>query len=202
MILIAYDGSKHGRLAIAVAAERLSGPAIVLHVLSPAPRAPLATDAMSGALLDEEAFAERERQLRRRAQLTAEEGARLAREAGLDAEPLVVEEPTHRIWRAIVDVAEERDAQMIVLGHRGGAGLRTSLPGSSVSRAVVAHSLRPVVVVPAAPEPRHYTSEAALKAFAAVAEHAARDHHDALERMAHQEAARRAELNPRRGVRP
>jgi nucleotide-binding universal stress UspA family protein len=201
MILIAYDGSKPGRRAIAVAAERLAGPAIVLHVLAPAPRAPLATDAMTGAMLDEQAFAERERQLRVRAENTAAEGVRLAREAGLDAEPLVVEEVSHRTWRAIVDVAEERDAKMIVLGHRGGHGLRTSLPGS-VSRGVVAHSLRPVVVVPAEPEPRHYTSDAALKAFAEVAAHTARDHHDAAERMAHQEAARRAAVNPRRGVRP
>jgi nucleotide-binding universal stress UspA family protein len=200
MILIAYDGSKHGRLAIAVAAERLSGPATVLHVLSPGPRAPLATDAMTGAMLDQEAFAEAERQQRGRASEIAEDGARLARNAGLEAQALVVEEPTHRIWRAICDVAEECDATMIVVGHRGGAGLRTSLPGS-VSRSVVAHSLRPVVVVPVAPEPRHYTSDAALKAFAEVAAHAARDHHDALERMAHQEAARRAGVNPRRGVR-
>jgi nucleotide-binding universal stress UspA family protein len=153
MILIAYDGSQHGRLAIAVAAERLAGPATVMYVLAPAPRAPLATDAMTGALVDEEAFAERERQLRERAEQTAEEGARLAREAGLEAEPLVVEEASHRVWRAIVDVAEECDAQMIVLGHRCGSGLRSSLPGS-VSRGVVAHSLRPVVVVPAAREPR------------------------------------------------
>jgi nucleotide-binding universal stress UspA family protein len=201
MILIAYDGSKHGQLAIAVAAERLAGPAIVLHVLSAAPRAPLATDALTGAMIDEEAFAERERHLRRQAENTAAEGARLARDAGLEAEPLVVEEGSHRIWRAIVDVAEDRDVQMIVLGHRGGAGLRTSLPGS-VSRSVVAHSLRPVVVVPAAPEPRHYTSDAALKAFAQVAEHTARDHHDAEERLAHQEAARRAGINRRRGVQP
>jgi nucleotide-binding universal stress UspA family protein len=172
MILIAYDGSKHGQLAIRVAAERLAGPATVLHVLSPAPRAPLATDAMSGAMIDEEAHAERERQLRARAQEVAAEGARLARAAGLDAEPLVVEEATHRVWRAIVDVAEARDAQMIVLGHRGGPALRTSLPGS-VSRGVVAHSLRPVVVVPCAPEPRHYTSDAALEAFATVAQHTA-----------------------------
>ena len=201
MILIAYDGSKHGRHAIAVAAERLAGPAIVVHVLSAAPRAPLATDAMTGAMIDEEAYAERTRQLRRQGENTAAEGARLAREAGLEAEPLVVEESGHRVWRAIVDVAEDRDAHMIVLGHRGGHGLRTSLPGS-VSRGVVAHSLRPVVVVPAAPEPRHYTSDAALQAFAQVAAHTARDHHDAEERLAHQEAARRAGVNRRRGVQP
>jgi nucleotide-binding universal stress UspA family protein len=199
MILIAYDGSKHGQLAIKVAAERLAGPATVLHVLSPAPRAPLATDAMSGAMVDEEAFADRERRQRARAEQVAAEGARLAREAGLDAEPLVVEEASHRIWRAIVDAGEVLDVQMIVLGHRGGPALRTSLPGS-VSRGVVAHSLRPVVVVPCAPEPRHYTSDAALKAFAAVAEHACRDHQDEPARLAHQEAARRASANPRRGV--
>ena len=201
MILIAYDGSKHGRRAIEVAAERLAGPAVVLHVLCAAPRAPLATDAMTGALLDEEAYVARERQLREEADRTAQEGARLAREAGLEAEPLVVEEPGHRVWRAIIEAADQHDATMIVLGHRGGPALRTSLPGS-VSRAVVAHCERPVVVVPCEREPRHYTSDAARKAFAQVAEHAARDHHDALERAAHQEAARRAELNPRRGVRP
>ncbi|TML06793.1 MAG: universal stress protein [Actinobacteria bacterium] len=200
MILIAYDGSKHGQRAIAVAAERLAGPALVVHVLSAAPRAPLATDAMTGAMLDEDAYAARERELRRRAENIAEEGARLARAAGLDAEALVVEESGHRIWRAIVDVAEERDATMIVLGHRGGSALRTSLPGS-VSRAVVAHCDRPIVVVPCEREPPHYTSDAARKAFADVAEHSARDHHDELERMAHQEAARRAGLNPRRGIR-
>ena len=200
MILIAYDGSKQGQRAIAVAAERLAGPALVLHVLCAAPRLPLATDAMTGALLDEEAEAARERQQRAEAERIAEEGARLARARGLDAEPLVVEEAGHRAWRAIVDVAEEHDVSMIVVGHRGGSALRTSLPGS-VARSVVAHSDRPVVVVPCEPEPRHYTSDAALKAFAEVAEHSARDHHDAAERLAHQEAARRAGLNPRRGVR-
>jgi len=200
MILIAYDGSKHGRRAIEVAAERLAGPAVVLHVMCSAPRAPLATDAMTGALLDEEAYAAREAQLRDEAQRIAHEGARLARAAGLDAEPLVVEEPGHRVWRAIVEVADQHDATMIVLGHRGGSGLRTSLPGS-VSRAVVAHCERPIVVVPCERDDRQYTSDAALRAFAQVAEHSARDHHDALERAVRQEAARRASLNPRRGVR-
>jgi nucleotide-binding universal stress UspA family protein len=201
MILIAYDGSKHGQRAIAVAAERLTGPALVLHVLSAAPRAPLATDAMTGAMLDEDAYAARDKELRRQAENIAQDGARLAREAGLDAEALVVEESGRRVWRAIVEVAEERNAAMIVLGHRGGSTLRTSLPGS-VSRAVVAHCDRPIVVVPCEREPRRFTSDAALKAFFDVAEHAAREHHDEVERAAHQEAARRAGLNPRRGVRP
>jgi nucleotide-binding universal stress UspA family protein len=153
VILIAYDGSAEGRRAIAVAAQRLAGPAMVLHVLPQVVRAPLTTDAMTGSLGDEEAFAAHAQRLRARAELLAAEGAQLARQAGLAAEPLVVEAATHRVWRAIVEVAEAHDVQMIVLGHRSATGLRTSLPGS-VSRGVVAHSLRPVVVVPTAPGSR------------------------------------------------
>jgi nucleotide-binding universal stress UspA family protein len=162
VILIAYDGSKHGRRAIEVAAERLAGPAVVLHVMCSAPRAPLATDAMTGALLDEEAYGASDRQQRKEAEQIAQEGARLARQAGLEAEPLVVEEQGRRVWRAIVETADERDATMIVLGHRGGPGLRTALPGS-VSRAVVAHCERPVVVVPCERDPRHYGRGSTVK---------------------------------------
>src|SRR5947208_13907941 len=109
MILIAYDGSKHGQRAIAVAAERLAGPALVLHVLSAAPRAPLATDAMTVAMLDEEAYLAREQELRRRADNIAEEGARSACEAGPDAEPLLVEVTSHRVWRAAIQDTEARE---------------------------------------------------------------------------------------------
>jgi nucleotide-binding universal stress UspA family protein len=199
MILIAYDGSQHGREAIRAAARLTRGPAIVLHVICPAPRMPLATDAAMGAALDQEAWAERDRRLREQAEATAQEGARLASEAGLQAEPLVVEELSHRIWRAIVDVADGRAAELVVVGRRGGHGLRTSLPGS-VSRGVMAHCSRPVLVVQAEQPAHHYTSAAALHAFAELADHTCRDHHDEAQRLAHQEAARRASANPRRGV--
>jgi nucleotide-binding universal stress UspA family protein len=199
MILIAYDGSQHGREAIRAAARLTRGPAIVLHVICPAPRMPLATDAAMGAALDQEAWAERDRRLREQAEATAQEGARLASEAGLQAEPLVVEELSHRIWRAIVDVADGRAAELVVVGRRGGHGLRTSLPGS-VSRGVMAHCSRPVLVVQAEQLAHHYTSAAALHAFAELADHTCRDHHDEAQRLAHQEAARRASANPRRGV--
>jgi nucleotide-binding universal stress UspA family protein len=199
MILIAYDGSQHGREAIGAAARLARGPATVLHVRCRAPRMPLATDAAIGAALDQEAWAERDRRLREQAEATAKDGAQLAREAGLEAEPLVVEELSHRIWRAVVDVAEARDAELVVLGRRSGHGLRSALPGS-VSRGVVAHCSRPVLVVPAEAPAHHYTSAAALRAFADVADHTCRDHHDEAERLAHQEAARRASANPRRGV--
>ncbi|MDX6656240.1 MAG: hypothetical protein QOH62_1033 [Solirubrobacteraceae bacterium] len=206
MILIAYDGSKQGRDAIVAAARFLSGPAIVLYVQTSSGRPPLATDAAMGAMIDQEDWADRVRRLRRRGDEVAEEGARIATTAGLPAEPLVVEADAHHIWRAIVDVAETRDAKVIVLGHRSRSGIHGSLPGS-VSRCVVARSSRPVVVVPPPrgdgereAQPHHYTSDAALQAFSEVAEATRRDHHDTAERTARQAAARRAETNPRRGV--
>jgi nucleotide-binding universal stress UspA family protein len=204
MILIAYDGSKQGRDAIVAAARFLSGPAIVLHVQTSSARPPLATDAAMGAMIDQEDWGDRARRVRRRGDEVAEEGARVATTAGLPAEPLVVEEDAHHIWRAIIDVAEKRDAKLIVLGHRSRSGIHGSLPGS-VSRCVVARSSRPVVVVPAPrgdreAQPHHYTSDAALQAFSEVAEATRRDHHDTAERRARQAAARRAETNPRRGV--
>jgi hypothetical protein len=157
-----------------------------------------------GAMLDQEAWADRVQRVRRRGEDVAQEGVRVAATAGLQAEPLVVEEDAHHIWRAIVDAAEAHDVEVIVLGHRSRSGVHGSLPGS-VSRCVVARSSRPVVVVP---PPRgegdiqqhHYTSEAARQAFADVAEANRRDHHDAEKRLAHQAAARRAEINRRRGA--
>jgi nucleotide-binding universal stress UspA family protein len=203
MILIAYDGSKHGRDAIVTAARFLKGPAVLLHVQTSSGRPPLATDAAMGAMVDQEAWADRVQRLRHRGEDVAEEGVRVAASAGLQAEPMVAEEDAHHIWRAIVNAAEAHDAEVIVLGHRSRSGIHGSLPGS-VSRCVVARSSRPVVVVP---PPRgegqmehHYTSETARQAFAEVAEATRRDHHDAEERLAHQAAARRAETNRRRGV--
>jgi nucleotide-binding universal stress UspA family protein len=147
MILIAYDGSEHGRDAIAAAARFLSGPALIVHVLTSSPRPPLATDAAMGAMIDQEAWADRVQRVRRQGEEIADEGVRVAASVGLEAESVVAEDDSHHVWRPIVEIAEDNDAEVIVLGHRSRSGLHGSLPGS-VSRCVVAHSSRPVVVVP------------------------------------------------------
>src|SRR5215217_1107486 len=75
----------------------------------------------------------------------ADEGARIAHGAGLDAEPLAVE-ASGPIWKTIVEAAAAQDASAIVIGSRGLTGLRAVLLGS-VSSAVVHHAGRPTLVI-------------------------------------------------------
>jgi nucleotide-binding universal stress UspA family protein len=69
--------------------------------------------------------------------------AERARAAGLDAKPYVLTgEPAKEITR----LAEELDADLIVVGSRGHGAIANALIGS-VSRAVLHESRRPVLVV-------------------------------------------------------
>jgi len=73
------------------------------------------------------------------------DGAAVAREAGFDAEALllVADGPTAEV---IARTAEELDARAIVMGQRGHSGLKSALLGS-VSREVVNAYHRPVILV-------------------------------------------------------
>ena len=75
----------------------------------------------------------------------ANEGARIAQDAGLDAEPVGVE-TTRPVWETIVEFADRHDAATIVMGSRGLTGLRSMLLGS-VSSAVVHHANRPTMII-------------------------------------------------------
>jgi nucleotide-binding universal stress UspA family protein len=138
-ILICYDGSDGARRAVEVAAHLFPDRhAVVLDV------APFLTGAESvaelsaltpnfGRLNEDEALG------------TAREGATLAREAGMTADARSdVGAPT---WGGIVEVADEIDAAVIVVGSRGLKGVREQFEGS-VSHDVAEHAGRPVLVVP------------------------------------------------------
>ena len=75
----------------------------------------------------------------------ADEGVRIAREAGFEAEPLAIK-ATGPVWKTIVETADRHDAAAIVIGSRGLTGVRSMLLGS-VSSAVVHHADRPTLVV-------------------------------------------------------
>jgi nucleotide-binding universal stress UspA family protein len=140
-ILICYSGSRGEVGAIEIAAALLGPrPAVVLHVASPITVAE--SVAATYGVLPSSAFAEA---IVASAALIARRGATLARSSGFDAEARgEVAAPT---WSGIVDVADELDSPLIVVGSRGQSGVREMLRGS-ISHEVARRAGRPVMVVP------------------------------------------------------
>ncbi len=150
-ILIAFDGSPPARAAVSEAGRLFApGAAIVLTVWEPGlAEMMIVPDAtgMGGTMLpfDPSVTQEVQRASEEHAQSVAAQGAALAREAGLDARPLAVEDLTDPP-DAIVAAAEQHGARAIVTGSRGLGGLKSKLLGST-SKAVLRRAACPVVVV-------------------------------------------------------
>ena len=140
MVLIAYDGTDLAASAITQAAARLGTEreALVVCVWQPVDVGFTPTD-------PQHFDADRATEVRRAAERTAAHGAELARQAGFTARSVAVEAaPT---WQGIVAAADDHDASLIVLGPHRRSGLLGHLQGS-VASAVVAHTDRPVLIVP------------------------------------------------------
>jgi len=145
-VLFCYDGSEGSRAAMSAAA-RLIEPGlevVVLTVWEPMS----ARMALAGAFaawypsnegdLDEQEAAS--------ARAAAEDGAQRAIRHGFKAKALT-RESTEGTAHAILAVADEISARMIVCGQRGRGPLRAALLGS-VSHALAAHTHRPVLIAP------------------------------------------------------
>lgn len=140
-ILIAYDGSESARHAIDAAAALFGHRRAVVLDVGPA-ITPVESLATLGPVAPAYAFEEENAD---DALQRAGTGARLARKVGFSAEARAsVAAPT---WEGIVEVADELDVSVIVMGTRGLSGLHELAEGS-VSHAVVEHAGRPVLVVP------------------------------------------------------
>ncbi|MQY04386.1 universal stress protein [Actinomadura macrotermitis] len=145
-ILFAFDGSEDARTAIEHAARSLKQePAVVLSVWEPLLTqmtwAPLATPVPATDPAAEKFEEESE------AEQLSRQGADLLRRSGWAEVTARAERNNGPIWATIVDVAEELDASLIVIGSRGLAGARSVLVGS-VSDRVLHHAHRPTLVVP------------------------------------------------------
>jgi len=140
-LVLCYDGSEAAERAIRVApvAVGRGRPARVFYAYKPTERSLGVAQALTGGRIDAPVSGEAD------ALDVVEAGVAIAREAGFEAEALLVEadRPTGEL---IATAAEELDAPAIVMGQRGMSGLKSALLGS-VSRAVVDAYRRPVVIV-------------------------------------------------------
>jgi nucleotide-binding universal stress UspA family protein len=137
-VVFGYDGSELAKLAIDEAGRHLAPgrEAIVVCVWQPA-------DVGFVPVGKQHFDAQDASEVRRAAEETAAYGASLADRAGFQARSVAIKAaPT---WKGIIDVAEEHDASLIVLGSHRRSGLVGHLVGS-VAAAVVAHSASSVLV--------------------------------------------------------
>jgi nucleotide-binding universal stress UspA family protein len=151
MIVLCYDGSASAKHAITTAHGIVGqSPALLLHVWEP-PANYLGPDPFGGIeTWSGPQIVELEAMALERANRTVEYGVELARDAGFTVEGRL-ERSMSAVWRAVLDVAEEADAQLIVAGARGLSALQSMLLGS-VTTPLIHHSTRPVLVVPLPPE--------------------------------------------------
>ncbi len=147
-VLLCFDGSDDASAAIVKAGELL-GPriAVVLTVWEPVAvwepydPATILTTPASKLFSEELGLDEIANELARE---KMDRGVALAREAGFEVQGRVGK---GKSWRTICDVAEELDAEPVVVGARGLSRVQSALLGG-VSSAVVVHAHRPVLVIP------------------------------------------------------
>jgi nucleotide-binding universal stress UspA family protein len=146
-VLFGYGGSDDAKAAIERAGATLRpGPAVVATAWTTfRDMAAAALVALPRGMVAE-AVRGIDAETRGRAEQTAAEGAERARAAGFAAEPRAVG-GSLPYFRSLLDVAEEIDAAIVVLGSRGRSSMSAALLGS-VSSGVLHHGSRPVLVVP------------------------------------------------------
>jgi nucleotide-binding universal stress UspA family protein len=140
-ILVCYDGSEDAQAAVEFVSRLVPGRSVVV-VSVWEPFLSLYTGYPGWPITDEEP-------MKANAERHAVEGCARARAGKLEATPLVVE-ADDGVARAILDTADDEDAELIVMGTRGLTGLRSLLLGS-VTHDVAQHARRPVAIVPSQP---------------------------------------------------
>lgn len=163
MVLICYDGSPDAKAAIERAGELLHDqPTTVLTIWQPFIQVIARTAVGFGTMPGIADADEIDKASRESAEERANEGAELARQAGLEAEPRTCSQQTTTA-RAILHQGDEIDASAIVMGSRGLTGLKSLLLGS-VSHEVIQHADRTVVVVPSPEVAAHRAREVGAEA--------------------------------------
>jgi nucleotide-binding universal stress UspA family protein len=139
-ILICYDGSDGAKHAIQAAASLLTERRAVVLAVAPFLTLGESAGAAAGPMpvdfetLNKDAAVE-----------SADEGMKIAREAGFNAEARA--EQASSTWEGVVGVADDIGAAAIVIAGSGLSGLSEMVKGK-VPRTVAEHAGRPVLLVP------------------------------------------------------
>ncbi|HSK99229.1 MAG TPA: universal stress protein [Rubrobacteraceae bacterium] len=144
-ILMATDGSKDAELALSTAVDLATATNSELHVVTATPGAPDPVYHAHEASLRYETYEEAVEAVRGEAQKVLDAQVRKIEEAGGSVGGAHLKMGERRD-QAIVHLADEIGAGLIVMGSRGLGGVRRALMGS-VSDSVVRHAHCPVLVV-------------------------------------------------------
>lgn len=138
-MILCWDGSDGAEQAIGHAARLVGAghPGIVMFAYVPTESARGVLGGLSGPDAPIMSGPEAEDLVQR--------GVAVARAAGFEAQPLLVT-AEHKTSRIIVNLAEEHDAPLIVMGQRKRSGVGTLILGS-VAREVLGAQHRPVLLV-------------------------------------------------------
>jgi nucleotide-binding universal stress UspA family protein len=146
-VLFCFDGSDGSREAMRAAVDLITRPAdaVVLTVWET-----VATRlALAGAFAVSTGGADLDDEEESYARSVAEEGALRANEHGYKATPMI-RESFDGIPKAVLEVADDLSARLIVCGQRGRGALRSTLLGS-VSHTLASHTRRPILIAPEHP---------------------------------------------------
>ena len=148
-LLIAYDGSPPARAALARAAALFPGRAAVIVTVWEPGLAGVVPDpgGIGGPAtpIDLTVVKEVDDAMAGHAESVAADGVERARAAGLPAEAVSTQDDSN-VAETIAEIAEQRDAVVVVVGSRGLSGLKARLLGST-SESILHHCRRPVLVV-------------------------------------------------------
>jgi nucleotide-binding universal stress UspA family protein len=150
-VVVAYDGSPESKAALRETAHLLGHRTVIVATVWEPGLADLAVagaapvPGMMSSMADPAMSVELDRAMRDHAERVAGEGAQYARSLGLAAEPHAVPDEVN-VPETIAEIADELDAQVVVVGSRGISGMRSRLLGST-SHGVLSHCRRPVLVV-------------------------------------------------------
>jgi nucleotide-binding universal stress UspA family protein len=144
-ILLATDGSREARLAASTAADIANSTNSELHLLTVAPGNPDPVYHIHEGGLRYETYQQALEAIKGEAQQVLDEQVQEIERAGVSVKEAYLRIGERRD-QAIVHLAEELGAGLIVMGSRGLGGVRRALMGS-VSDSVVHHAHCPVMIV-------------------------------------------------------